>query len=523
MSKSIGIDLGTTTTVVSYTNKKGKLKQLRYEGEPLIPSVLYFRTKTDYIVGAKAKKAMRLHPAAGIENFKRRMGDKRDVYEVTAENGDTFRISGEAAAEKFLDKLIEEMNGKIENEYPDDPSATIENVVITVPAKFNAVEVDATKRAARDCALDDVHVAAEPTAAAVAVMQGNKHTIQDGTTVLVYDFGGGTFDVSIIQQQNGAFKEIATNGDKNLGGNDLTEHIVTLLLESIEDQYGVYLPADADDADELDEDKMSYADYQMNMHTIRDEANSMKEALSSATEAEARIMLYFADGMKPFEFTLRREEFESFIRDDIKETVNITMKTIEEAKEAGIETIDQVVLAGGSSSIPLIQEELEKLLENVNPGEDASYLISAGASMLAEHVEDLETMTTALSNAQLGVEVYPRRFQMLIPENVELPYSGSHTFRLGRDGQQQFEVACWEYDVKNHPGAQRVDDAGMDQIDTILIRDLPPNLKKAETQVKVTFTQKLDGSLDLKAELVGPDGKTIRSGAKAISKASDVL
>lgn len=523
MSKSIGIDLGTTTTVVSYTNKKGRLRQLRYEGETLIPSVLYFRTKTDYIIGAKAKKAMRLHPEAGIANFKRRMGDKSDVYEVTAENGDTLRLSGEAAAEKFLDKLIEEMNGKIEDEYPDDPSATIENVVITVPAKFNVVEVDATKRAARDCALDDVHVAAEPTAAAVAVMQENEHAIQDGTTVLVYDFGGGTFDVSIIQQQNGAFKEIATNGDKNLGGNDLTERIVARLLDSIEDEYGVRLPADAADADELDEDEMSYANYQMNMQSIRDTANEMKEELSTEPEAPGHIMLYFTDGMKPFELTLRREEFESFIRDDIKKTIDITLHTIDEAKAAGIETIDQVVLAGGSSAIPLIQEELEKLLENVNPGEDASYLISAGASMLAEHVEDLATMTTALSNTQLGVEVYPRRFQMLIPENVELPYSSSHTFRLARDGQQQFQVACWEYDVKNYPGAQRVDDTGMDQIDTILIRDLPPNLKKAETQVKVTFTEQLDGSLDLKAELVGQDGKTIRSEAKAISKASDVL
>lgn len=519
MSKSIGIDLGTTTTIVSYTNKKGHLSQLRYEGETLIPSVLYFKTKQDYIVGKKAKKAMRMNPAAGIANFKRRMGDRTDVYEVTAENGDTFRISGEAAAEKFLDKLIEKMNGKIEDEYPDDPSATIENVVITVPAKFNSVEVDATKRAAHDCALDDVHVAAEPTAAAVAVIQENEQNVHDGMTVLVYDFGGGTFDVSVIQQQNGAFQEIATNGDKNLGGNDLTERIVDRLRENIEDQYGVELPEDPDD---VDDNVMSYADYQQNMQSIRDMANSMKEELSSETEASDQTMLYFKDGMKPFEVTLRRKEFENFIREDIKRTIDITMRTIDEARKAGIETIDQVVLAGGSSAIPLIQEELEKRLENVNPGEDASYLISAGASMLAEHVENLETMTTAISNAQLGVEVYPRRFQALIPENVALPYSGSHTFRLARDGQQKLQVPCWEYDVKNHPGAQRVDEEGMEQIDTILISDLPPNLKKAETQVKVTFTEQLDGSLKLEAELVDMDGKTIRSGVKAKSKASNV-
>ena len=523
MSTSIGIDLGTTTTIVTYRNKRGRLRQLRYGGETLIPSVIYFRSPDEWIIGKAAKTQMQIHPEAGIESFKRRIGDYGNRYDVTSENGDQFRISGRQAAEKFLATLVKYFDDKV-IEAANDMDATIEHAVITVPAKFSTVEKEATKRAARNAQLSSVQTVIEPTAAAVAAFGGQEEAMHDGMALLVYDFGGGTFDVSVIQRERGMFQEIATNGDKHLGGNDLTDRIVQFLIERVNDEYGTPLVMDPE---ELDEDEMPLDVYQRNMYAIRTVANDMKEALSDEDEVTREIGLLINGQPEQYEAHLTRQRLEGFIKNDINRTVDITLQTIEEAKENGVADINQVVLAGGSSSIPMIQRVLKERLEprHVLSGEAASYLISPGARLLAEKADEIANLTSTITNTRLGVAVWediPRQFAPIIRENQKLPCSGTHRFRLGEDGQRQFKVYVAEHDVKNYPEAVRVGETGIEQIDVITIDELPPGLKKNETEIEVTFTEQMDGNLDIHVQLLGADGKPIRSEVHHINKESDV-
>ena len=192
--KEIGIDLGTTTTIVSYTGKKlGKLKQLKYDGEKLIPSVLYFKSKDEWDIGGTAVTEAEIHPLAGVANFKSHLSDPEYRYEVTAENGDHFLLKPREAAKRFLQKIVRGMEETLLKEF-GAMGGTIDRAVITVPAKFPMTAKNATKRAARDCGIE-VKLTKEPTAAATDYLHSYTEFDKPGTAILVYDFGGGTFDV----------------------------------------------------------------------------------------------------------------------------------------------------------------------------------------------------------------------------------------------------------------------------------------------------------------------------------------
>lgn len=526
MGKEIGIDLGTTNTVVSYVNKNGRLRQLRYDSEEIIPSVIYFQSESEYFIGNTAKKRWLQNPKAGIINFKTTIGDP-ERHEIIPEEGKPFYKRSREIAQLFLNKIVVGMENKLIKEF-GAVDGCIDRAVITVPANFSSTEKGATKNAARWAGLSDVKLAAEPTAAAIAYedSQGddNAHSV-----ILVYDFGGGTFDVSIIRKNNGAFEEITTSGDKHLGGNILTNILVEEILTRVNEDYGVEFPLNEDEFDE-DYHGISLADYRMNMCEIWRVANLIKEELSENEDVVEYLNVNLPeDNSQVAEVNFSREELEDYIRDYIERTVEITVKEIQRAKDLGFNKIDQVVLAGGSSNIPLVKERLEECLQNqeVVFCDDVSTLISRGAAVLAKRYAQIDSLTKSVTNVQMGISategVHFERFQMIIPEDEPLPCRKKKIFYLSQDNQKKLEIEYYERDIKNFPNAVRVDDEGIEQIDSLIIDNLPPNLKAGETLVEVEFIAQKDGSLDINVELKDRAGNKISSGNMTYKKKSDLL
>ncbi|WP_304064975.1 Hsp70 family protein [Megamonas hypermegale] len=527
MGKEIGIDFGTTNTVVSYVNKRGKLRSLRSGNKEVIPSAIYFKSKDEYIIGENAKRSMKLnHNKAGIINFKPKIGEKTK-YDVIAENGDEFSIRPREVARLFLNKVIHAINEKLIKEF-GPIEGCIDRAVITVPAKFSSTEKKEIRKAAQSANLKIVKLAAEPTAAAIAYQNDLGDEAAQNEAILVYDFGGGTFDVSIIRKERGSFHEIATGGDKTLGGNKLTASMEEELLSRINDKYGMELPFDEDEFDE-DYYEMSLEDYHKNMMEIYDKANLMKEELSEE-ETVTCLCNIILPGRKTavYEAEFSRDELEDYIKDDIATTVDITVQTIKEAEDKGINEINQIVLAGGSSNIPLVKEMLEdSLRENkVVYSDDVSTLISRGAAVMAKNLQDINNMTEQITNVQLGVAategVQYGKFQIIIPENEPLPCSRTRKFNLVQDGQRRLDVIYYERDIKNYPNAVRIDDEGIDAIDTLIIDNLPAGLKKDDAVIEVNFTAQKDGSLDIDVDIKDLKGNSIQHGDLSIAKESDL-
>lgn len=510
MGKEIGIDLGTTNTVVSYVNKKGKLRQLRYEQNEVIPSVVYFTSEKEFEIGEKAKKKLLYNPEAGVANFKSYMGD-RQRHEVIAENGERFKYRAKKIAEIFLNRIIATIEAQLIKEF-GPVEGCIGKVVITVPAKFNDAEKEATKEAALGAGFEDVKLATEPTAAAVAHKQDYE---LDGRIVLVYDFGGGTFDVSVIQEKGERFVEMATGGDKTLGGNKLTRKLAEHFFHLIEDEYAVELPMDKDEFDE-DYCGLTKLDYLRNHSAIYEEAERTKEALADEENYDASINIILpGGGNEIWECHVTREKFNDLIRADVERTIEITRNVIEEARERGAEEINKIVLAGGSSQLPLVKELMEENFKSSNPvyADDVSTLISRGAAILAHEV--LDDVTEPITNVQYGIAVTDgisyRKFQTLIAENQKLPCEGRETFYLNRDGQNRIEIPYYERDIKNYPEAKRTDDEGITEIDTIVISGLPENLLKDEVKIEVKFMMLRDGTLEIQVDIVDRQGNSIRN------------
>ena len=523
MGKEIGIDLGTTNTVVSYVNRKGRLSQLRYDGEWIIPSVIYFHSESEYFIGSKAKKFFQQNPKAGIENFKTTIGNS-ERHEIIPEEGKPFYKKSRDIAKLFLNKIVVGMENKLIKEF-GAVEGCIDRAVITVPAKFNSTEKSATKNAARSAGLSDVKLAAEPTAAAVAYedSQGDESSV-----ILIYDFGGGTFDVSIIQKNNGVFEEITTGGDKTLGGNILTAILVKEILNRVNEDYGVEFPLNEDEFDE-DYHGISYIDYQRNMYEIKRVANLIKEELSDREDITEQLNINLPnDNYQLIEINFNREELEDYIRDYIERTVEITMQEIQHAKDLGFNKIDQIVLAGGSSNIPLVKERLEECLQNqeVIFCDDVSTLISRGAAVLAKRYAEIESLSKSVTNVQMGIAategIHFERFQMIIPEDEPLPCTKKKVFYLSQDNQRKLEIEYYERDIKNFPNAVRVDQEGIEQIDSLVIDNLPPNLQASKTLVEVEFTAQKDGSLDINVELKDNAGNKISSGNMTFEKKSNL-
>ena len=525
MGKEIGIDLGTTNTVVSYVNKSGRIRALRYDKSEIIPSVLYFRSPDEYLIGSTAKKLLDQNPSAGVANFKTTIGDSQR-HEITAENGEVISLRSRDAAKLFLNKIVQGIESKLVKEF-GAAIGCIDRAVITVPANFSSTEKSAVKNAATTSGLENVKLAAEPTAAAVAY-ENSKGAENPDEIILVYDFGGGTFDVSVIQKVHGTFEEITTGGDKHLGGNLLTEKITGKILSAVNEKFSTEFPAHEDEFDE-ELHKISAANYRLNMSEIWRTANLIKEDLSEDENAEEFFNIALPDGKSDtFEFALTRDELENLIGEYINRTVEITLHTIQSARDKGVEKIDRIVLAGGSSNIPLVKESLEERLQShdIVFSDDVSTLISRGATILAGRYAEMDKLTKAITTVQMGITAAEgmefEKFQLIIPEDEPLPCTKKRTFYLSHDNQRRLEIDYYERDIKNYPAAKYGYDKGVEQIDSLVIDNLPPDLKADDVKVEVTFTAQIDGSLDINVELKNLQDEKISQGEITFSKKSDL-
>lgn len=527
MGIAIGLDFGTTNSIVTYEDKKGKLKTYNQNGSPLIPSAIYFKNEDDYLIGTKALSMGEKNSAALVTNFKTRLNEDNAPYELTLEDGSKFKIAPKRVINLFLNSLMRQVQDHLSLK-SNATDFIIDRAVITVPTKFNdraKVAIKLAAAQAMNLRSGQVKLVYEPTAAAVAVQMDDE---TDASRLLIYDFGGGTFDVSLIQKENGIFKQIKTDGDPECGGNLLTKILAEKLLSWANEEYGTNFPWDFVDFDE-DDCGISELKYKENISAIIKAADAAKIFLSEEDEQTAAFLFWTSEERREdYMVDVSRKTFENLIRKKINHTAEITVRVADSPEAKSVGGIDKIIIAGGSGQIPMIGDVLKDKLGElpINQSDDVSTLISRGAAILAQDIEQLEKRTEQKTTVQIGISatqgVGYGVFKKIVDEGLTLPCEGSCDFKLFKDGQRSLKIAYLERDVKNFPKAVRIGDEGISQVDELEI-ELPPDLKKADTIVKVTFAVQKDSVLDFSAKVLSGDGREVGSGKIKISKASDLF
>ena len=462
MSKTIGIDLGTTNSCVC-VYEGGEAKVIANpEGNRTTPSVVAFK-KGEIIVGDAAKRQVVTNKDT-VSSVKRLMGTNEKVH-VNDKDYTPEEISAMILGD--LKKTAEAYLGE-----------TVTKAVITVPAYFNDSQRQATKNAGKIAGLEVERIINEPTAAALAYGLDKQDKTEQ---ILVYDLGGGTFDVSILELGDGVFEVKSTSGNNHLGGDDFDKKIVDYLVEEFKKENGV----------DLTKDKMA-------MQRLKDASEKAKKDLSgmSTTQISLPFLSQGEDGPLHLELSLTRAKFEDLIRDLVESTKEPVRKALKDAKLSASD-IDKVLLVGGSTRIPMVQELVKKELgkepsKGVNPDEVVAMGAAIQGGVLTGEVDDIVLLdVTPLS---LGIETLGGVCTVLIPRNTTIPTSKSQVFSTAADNQPAVDIHILQGE---RPMAADNKTLGNFQLTNI------PAAPRGVPQIEVTFDIDANGIVNVKAKDLG--------------------